>query len=130
MAKRNEWEFEYSATDLATAAKKQQEFRLGRVLWWTTAKEGVMHEIKDSGLEVSESLAVGTSNYAGKQLRGPQVLVRADLQEKLSECHMKIQTHQRAADEYGAWATLLVEHASARLKISAEDWRYFFGKGE
>ena len=128
MENRKEWEFEYTAADLATAARSQFEYRLGRVRWWQEARETVMHEIKESGIEVSESLAMGTANYTSKQLRGPQVMVRADLQDKLTEAHQKIQQHQALADEYDAWTRVLDAHPQSRLKLTAEDWRYFFGR--
>jgi hypothetical protein len=128
MAKRQDWEFEYSAADLVAAADKQCAFRLERVKWWELKKAEVMAEIKDSGIEVSESVAAGSPGYGSKMLHGPRVMVRNDLQEKLSECHDKIQHHQHAADEYQAWADLLNKHSSERLKLTQSDWTYFFGK--
>lgn len=130
MALRDEWEFEYTSAALAKGALKQREFRLGRVAWWKAKKDAVMNEIRESGIEVSESLAADLSNYASKALRGPQVMVRADLQEKLTECHSKIQGHQRLADEFEAWAAMLEEHPEARVKLHRQDWQFFFGKGD
>jgi hypothetical protein len=130
MAKRQDWEFEYTASDLAAGARTQLAFRLERVKFWKTAKDVVMAEIKESGIEVQESLAVGSSNYASKALHGPQVMVRADLQQDIAECHDKIQTHQRAADDYEAWAAMLEANASARVKLTQSDWQYFFGKAD
>jgi histidinol-phosphate/aromatic aminotransferase/cobyric acid decarboxylase-like protein len=127
---RTGWEFEYSARELATAAGKQRAFRLERVAWWKAQKEKVMDEVRATGIEVSESLAMDTPNYASKALHGPQVMVRADLQQKLTECHGKIQHHQRLADDYMAWATMLVEHETTRLKIKHQDWVFFFGTGD
>lgn len=124
---RAEWEFEYTASKLAEGAAKQKEFRIGRVEWWTEAKAMVMAEVKESGLEVSESVAAGISNYT--QMAGPQVMVRGDLQKKLSECHTKIQTHQQAADEYDGWVQVLAANPEARLKLTHADWLFFFGKG-
>ncbi len=125
---RDGWEFEYTASKLAEGAAKQKDFRLGRVAWWTEAKAKVMAEVKESGLEVSESVAASISNYASTQMAGPKVMVRADLQQKLSECHTKIQTHQQAADEYDGWVQVLAANPEARLKLTQADWLYFFGK--
>jgi hypothetical protein len=130
MAKRQEWEFEYTASDLAVGARKQLEFRRERVQWWQGKKEQVMATIRESGIEVNESLAVGSSNYASKALHGPQVMVRADLQQDISECHDKIQTHQRAADDYEAWVAMLDANPSQRVKCTQQDWQYFFGRCE
>lgn len=125
---RDEWEFEYTARNLAAGAKAQREFRLGRVMWWTEAKAKIMAEVKESGLEISESVAASISNYATSAMAGPQVMVRADLQKKLSECHGKIQSHQQAADEYDGWVQVLDANPDNRLKLTQGDWLYFFGK--
>ena len=124
--KRDEWEFEYTASKLAEGAAKQKDFRLGRVTWWKEAQAKVMAEVKESGLEVSESVAASISNYT--QMAGPQVMVRGDLQKKLSECHTKIQSHQQAADEYDGWVQVLSANPESRLKLTQADWLYFFGK--
>ncbi len=126
---RDEWEFEYTASKLAEGAKAQREFRLGRVAWWTEAKAKVMAEVRETGLEVSESVAASISNYANTSMAAPQISVRADLQKKLAECHAKIQSHQQAADEYDGWGQVLGANPESRLKLTQADWLYFFGKG-
>ena len=126
--KRDEWEFEYTASKLAEGAAAQKAFRLGRVTWWTDAKAKVMAEVKDTGLEVTESVAAGISNYVNTQMAGPQIMVRADLQKKLAECHSKIQSHQQAADEYDGWVQVLGANPENRMKLTQADWLYFFGK--
>lgn len=126
--KRDEWEFEYTASKLAEGAAAQKAFRLGRVEWWKAAKAKVMAEVKESGLEISESVAAQISNYSTNAVSGPQISVRADLQKKLAECHQKIQSHQQAADEYDGWIQVLAANAEQRLKLTQADWLYFFGK--
>lgn len=127
---RGEWEFEYTASKLAEGAAAQKEFRLGRVAWWTDAKASVMAEVKDAGIEVTESVAASISNYATQtsQMDGPQIRVRTDLQRKLIECHSKIQGHQQAAAEYDGWMQVLSANPESRLKLTQADWLYFFGK--
>lgn len=124
---RDEWEFEYTASKLADGAEKQREFRVGRVAWWREAKERVMAEVREAGIEISESVAAQISNYQTGSI-GPQVMVRADLQKKLTECHQKIQSHQQAADEYDGWIQVLRANPEQRLKLTQADWLYFFGK--
>jgi hypothetical protein len=124
---RKEWTFDYTAKALADGARQQLSFRLGRVEWWKDAKAKVMAEIKDTGIEVSESVAADLSNYT-KAMHGPQVMVRADLQSKITECHNKIMSHQQAADEYDGWIQLLDANPEARVPLTADDWLYFFGK--
>lgn len=124
---RNEWEFEYTAKALADGARKQLEFRVGRIKWWSEAKAKVMTEAKERGIEVSESVAAGVNNYT-THVAGPQVMVRADLQSKLTECHGKIQTHEQAAAEYEGWVQMLDANPEARVKLTQADWLYFFQK--
>lgn len=87
-----------------------------------------MAEVRESGMEISESVAAQISNYANSAMNGPQISVRADLQKKLAECHAKIQSHQQAADEYDGWIQVLSANAEQRLKLTQADWLYFFGR--
>ena len=129
MTNRTEWEFEYTARDIAVGAAKQKEFREGRVAVWTEAKQKVMAEIRESGLEVTESVAASMSNYTKTSSDfGPQVTVRHDLQKKLTECHEKIKTHQHAVAEYDGWVQVLSANPESRHKLTQADWLYFFGK--
>lgn len=125
---RNEWEFEYTATKVADGAAAQATFRAGRAEWWEQQKAAVMAEVKDSGIEVSESVAAGALNYHSNQMSGPQVMVRADLQRKLTECHQKIEGHRKATHEYDGWVQVLRANPEQRLKLTQADWLYFFGK--
>jgi histidinol-phosphate/aromatic aminotransferase/cobyric acid decarboxylase-like protein len=124
-SKREGWEFEYTASKVAEGAVRQRQFRLAKVLWWKEAKAKVMAEIKESGIEVSESVADQISNYSTQAI-GPRVMVRSDLQTKLTECHQKIQQHQQAADEYAGWVQVLRANPENRLKLTQADWLYFF----
>lgn len=130
--KRDEWEFEYTASKLAEGAQVQKEFRLSRVKVWADAKAKLMAEVKESGLEVTESVAAQMgSTYASNNVRGaggPTINVRADLQTKLQECHSKIQSHDQAAAEYDGWVQVLNANPETRLKLTQADWLYFFGK--
>lgn len=126
---RHEWIFTYQAQALAAGASNQQAFRLSRVQWWTNKKAEVMAEIRESGVEITESAAAEISNYA-TQMQGPRVHIRPDLQEKLTECHDKIQSNQFAADEYAAWFQVLHANSQYSLSLTHADWLYFFGKGQ
>lgn len=46
LGNREEWEFEYSSSQVLQGATQQKEFRLSRVQWWKEAKEKVMAEIR------------------------------------------------------------------------------------
>ena len=106
--KRDEWEFEYTASKLAKGAAAQQVFRLRRVAAWTAAKDKVMAEVKEGGIEITESVAAGMTNYTNSSTSfGPQIGINPAFQKKLAECHAKIQAHQQAADEYDGWVQVL-----------------------
>jgi len=123
---RKDWEFEYTAKQLADAAAIKRDYRQSRVEWWEAKKAELMIEVKESGLEVSESVAQSYSSNAG---RGPQVLVRADLQTKLSECHERIQKHSAAVREYDGWTQVLEsQNPHDKLKLKHADWLFFFGR--
>lgn len=128
VGKRDEWEFEYTASKLAVGAAAQRAHRLARVEAWAEAKAKVMAEVKESGIEVSESVAADMKSYSNTQSSGPRVVVRADLQQKLTECHAKIQTHTIAAAEYDGWVQVLNDNPESRLSLTQADWLYFFGK--
>jgi hypothetical protein len=126
--KRNEWQFPYTAAQVAEGARLQREFRRSRVAWWADEKAKVLAEIRESGLEINESIAATISNYTSQQPGGPQVMIRPELQRKLAECHAKIQSHQQAADEYAGWIDVLKDRPSMSLQLTHMDWLYFFGK--
>lgn len=126
---RDAWEFEYTARKLAEGANAQKLHRLSRIEAWTEAKAKVMAEVKDTGIEVTESVAADMKSYSNStQSFGPRVMVRADLQAKLTECHSKIQSHTTAAAEYDGWVQVLTANPESRLKLTQADWLYFFGK--
>ena len=122
---RSDWEFSYPAGVLAKAAEKKREYRQSRVEWWEKRKAELMLEVKESGLEVSESIATGYSNGAGS---GPKVMVRTDLQTKLTECHTRIQKHLEYVREYDGWAQVLSANLNSTLQLKHGDWLFFFGR--
>ena len=123
---RNEWSFEYTASALAVAAKIKADHHRERLTWWEGQKAEVMAEVKESGIEVSESLANQYSNTTA--MNGPQVMVRTDLQRKLTECHTKLKSHDSRIQEYDGWVQVLNANPESRLKLHQDDWLYFFGK--
>lgn len=128
-ANRTEWEFEYMASHLATAAKSQRDFRLSRVAAWEEKKAEVMQKVKDTGLTVHEGVAaeMAHSTYSNSQ-QGAHVMVDATLQRDLNDCVTKIRTHREAAAEYDGWLQVLDANPESRLKLKHDDWMFFFGK--
>jgi len=124
LGNREEWEFEYPSSQVLQGATQQKEFRLSRVQWWKEAKEKVMAEIRESGIEINESLAALT--YSTTSAMSPKIKVNETLQKQLLECHNKIQQHQQAADEYEGWIQVLKGNLDLNLKLTQADWLYFF----
>src|SRR6267142_1284043 len=82
---RSKWEFEYTAKNLAIAAEAQKQFRASRAKVWEQKKEEVIAKIKDSGLNVHESIAaslnlannnVNALKYSTQHMAGPQITIR------------------------------------------------------
>ena len=121
---RSQWKFTFDATDLAKAAAKKKTHHEERLKFWATAREKVMAEVRDTGIEVSESEA--GQNYTNSY-RGPQVMVRTDLQTRLTECHGKIQEHNKKIIEYAGWVQILEGNPKSQLPLDADDYLFFFG---
>ena len=129
---RSNWEFEHLGSELLEGATKKEAMRRERLAWWKNQKDKVMQDIKDSGLEVQESLSLqyGTSsNDIRPQAHGgAQIVVRNDLQNKLNECHAKIRLHDAAAIEYNAWVQVFSKNPNKTFKLKQGDWLFFFGE--
>jgi hypothetical protein len=127
---RDEWEFEYTAKTLADGAKAQKAFRDSRVAWWNEQKDVLMTQVRESGVQVTESVAAKNNSlsYQSTQMMGPQVSIKPELQQKLTECHQKIQAHMQSAAEYDGWIQVLEANPENRVKLTQADWLYFFGK--
>lgn len=122
---RADWEFEYTASVLAKAAHDKKTYRQARADWWENKQKEVITEIKESGLEFNESLAVAYASSAG---RAPQLAVKPDLQNKIKECHEKIREHLSAVYEYDGWVQVLNANPDSRMKLKHGDWLFFFGE--
>lgn len=123
---RDKWQFEFTASKLAGAAKNKKLHHQERLKFWEEAKTKVMAEVKDTGIEVSESQAGGSYTHTNR-FGEPTVLVRTDLQKRISECHSKIQEHNGKVREYEGWVQVLGGNPESRLALTADDYLYFFG---
>ena len=132
--KRHEWTFNYGCDTLAEAALKQADKHQTKLKWWQEQKDAVMTKIRESGIEVHESL--GASYGATKMGIGPTISIEAGLERSLKECHDKITSHSRKIDEYHAWVTVLRgahergkdQGNIARMDLDHEDYLFFFGE--
>lgn len=74
---RSDWKFQYLAADLAVAARTKRDHHASRLSWWEGQQQAVIAEVREKGLEVSESIAMqygstkailGGSRNAGAQI--------------------------------------------------------------
>lgn len=124
---REDWEFEHTASKLAEGARAQKEYRASRVIAWEQKKDEVMTEIKEKGLSIQAPEAEKFSSYSS---HGDRTIIRVDasMQSRLDQCTSKITTHRELVKQYDAWIQVLEGNPEARLKLTHEDWMFFFGK--
>ena len=124
---RSNWLFSYEASSLMAASSKKIEHHRKRLEFWEGAKKKVMDEVKESGIEVSESISDQYINKMSSH-NSPQVMVRNDLQVKLTECHEKMRDHIRQMKEYIGWKQVFDANPKAMLQLNADDYLVFYGE--
>lgn len=126
--RRDKWTFEYGADELAKAAAAKSQHHGERLTWWNTKREEVMATIRESGIDVNESLAEDYAQFSNSASFGPRITVDPTLQSKLLECHKKRLEHDDKRRDYDGWRQLLEANPKARLQLTQDDWLFFFGK--
>lgn len=127
---RDKWVFEYGADVLMQAAAEKVAHHRSRLKWWEEKRDAVMKVVRESGIDISESVAAEyQSGYSNKSGRfGPQITIDATLQSKLVECHGKLLEHNEKISDYEGWRQMLEANSKARLLLDQSDWMFFFGK--
>lgn len=123
--KRDDWSFEYEANELAKAAAEKADMHAGKKKWWEDKKAEVMQKIRESGIEVHDSVAASYSSTKGFQ--SPHIKIDGTLQDDLSETVNKISVHDRLLNEYQGWMQVLASNPKMRMDLDHDDWLYFFG---
>lgn len=123
---RDEWKFEYTASTLALAAAKKKSIHEGKKAWWEAKKAEVMARVRESGIEVRDSVASSYSNTKGGF--GPQIEVDSGMQRDLTECQQKILEHDRLVRDYDGWEKTLAAHPESRLSLDHDDYLFFFSE--
>lgn len=59
---RNEWKFDYTARNLAAAARERLEFHQERLAFWKQKRDEVLAQIRSEGVEVDEKILLGYRN--------------------------------------------------------------------
>lgn len=136
-SKRDEWLFIYTVARLAAAAQAKKEYHEGRHKWWGEKKAAVMAEIRESGINISESIVdelakVGYASNnlnATRALHGPQVTIKPELVARLQECVTKVEQHMGKVLAYDGWQQALsAAPQESTYSLNINDWLFFFGK--
>lgn len=121
---RDSWEFEYTASKLAEASEAKRDTHKKKLEWWEAKKAEVMKNVRETGIEIRDSVAASYSNTKGGY--GPQIEISEGMQRDLSECQTKILEHNNLVQSYEGWRQVLSANLEARLKLTQEDWLFFF----
>lgn len=124
--KRTEWTFDYTASKLALAATEKRDIHTQKLAWWENKKAETMKNIRETGIEIRDSVASSYSNTKGAF--GPQIEISEGMQRDLTECQNKILEHNRMVGEYEGWRQVLEANPEKQLPLSHEDWLFFFSK--
>lgn len=127
---RASWKFTYTADKLLDAATAKKDWHASRLDWWSGKRKETEDKIRSEGIEIDESVGVGsltTANYSNSG-RGPQVSIRNDLVRDLTECVQKTNEHEGKIRDYGAWIQVLASQGQTSLELHQDDWLFFFGK--
>lgn len=125
---RDKWTFEFTASQLADAAKAKVTHHAERHAFWVKAQSSVMEEVKEKGLSIDSS-AGGVdygSNVSTRHM--PAVVIDATYQRKLQECNEKIQEHQLRLRDYNGWLQVLTANQGRNYNLNDDDYLFFFGK--
>lgn len=123
--KRNEWVFLYTGAKLQEAAALKREAHIGKRQWWEDKKAEVMAKVRESGIEIRDSVASSYSNTKGNF--GPQIEIDTGMQRDLTECQQKILEHDALVKSYDGWVQVFLAQPEAQVPLQHDDWLFFFG---
>jgi len=126
---REQWGFDYTASQLGQAAATKLAFHEERIAWWMDKRKSVMDTIKSEGLEINEKIALEYRSPKSQDWNNSsQVMVRNDLQKALAECQEKLAWHTNKRRDYDGWHQLLSANPQTSQRLDIEDWLFFFAK--
>lgn len=125
--KRDDWVFDYPVLELLAAAKTKQEIHQAKLKWWTEKQAEVMQNLRESGIDIKDSVAAGYA--ATKGIFRPQVVVDPGLQRDLIECREKMRHHTELIENYKSWIQIFQDTKLVHtLSVDHDDWQFFFGR--
>ena len=124
---RKEWEFAYTAAQLAEAASRKVAFHRERLAWWKDKRASVMATIRAEGIEINERIALEFRSPKSRDWNlGSELMIRNDLKKDLSECQDKLSDHTDKLSEYSGWLQMLQANPSTTQQLDIDDWLFFF----
>jgi len=132
---RNSWVFNYTITEVKDAAIVKVAYHKNRLEYWKKQKDDKLVEIKESGIDINESLGLKMTNY-GKGSMSASVTIDEKMQEDLLEAVGAIEKHTNKVAEYQLWVDTLAKAEGSNisapprltLELKHDDVVYFFGK--
>lgn len=126
---RDDWKFDYTATQLADAAREKITFHEGQLDFWKKKRAEIMATIKDEGIEINEKIALAFDNPKARDWdRGGDIMIRNDLRKALLETFEKLKYHTRSRDTYDGWHQVLTANNAHSFSLDISDWLFFFGR--
>lgn len=124
---RKDWTFDYTAADLAEAARTKIAHHEQRLGFWRAQREEVLGKIRSEGLEIDEKIVMAYPTPKARDWsRANRVTVRDDLRERLDECLAKLRQHTELLRDYQGWLAMLSANPQSRLPLDVEDWQHFY----
>lgn len=126
---RHDWKFNHKVSVvLEQGAQAKVKHHQERFDFWLVKKQEVMARIKESGIDVKESLAGAEYSNIARGFQA-QVVIDATMQRDLNECTGKIQEHNAKLNEYQSWAYVLANQPQdSMLELDHDDYLFFFGR--
>lgn len=125
MSKRNEWEFQYQASDLLEAAEAEYQKREERIGYWRDKREEVLEKLKQEGLEITNW---NEGSGVTKASIGSAIDVQFDqkLIGRLRECEQWLERARSEKKEYAMWVQVFSDCQSTQaFQLHGHDVAYF-----
>lgn len=115
--KRNEHLFQFTGSEIATAALAECTYHRKREAYWRAEQDHLAEEAKQSGVKVEEVQITG-----GKQVR---MFVDGTINMKLDLVGGKINAHQKAANDFEILAASYGTQAARTYELQPDDIIFF-----
>jgi len=117
MSLREKLQFDYTGEALAVACEKKRDHHKDRHAYWTAELEAAKEAFRSAGVEIREYPVTG-----GTRLQG---VIDPSVQQRMDECHKKVDEHDRKREEYDRWARGFRANAEAHFALDPDDIAYF-----